>query len=330
MSFACPPQIAVAPMLDWTDRHCRYFLRLLSPHVILYTEMITTGALLHNRQADQFLAFSPQELPLVLQLGGSSPSELALCAKRAEAAGFSGINLNVGCPSARVQKGCFGAALMARPDCVAECVAAMQAVVSIPVTVKTRIGIDHQDSYDFFYTFIRTVYEAGGCEYFIIHARKAWLSGLSPKENRTIPSLHYDWVYQIKQAFPQLTFMINGGITDIAAVKTHAQYVDGVMIGRESYHNPYFLATLSQCFYATPLPEREAIIDAYLPYAIAECAQGVSLATVVKPLFGLFHGCAGGKRWRRYLSEHAHKKESTPDLLLRAKDFMTLNNGQPV
>ena len=315
------PEIAVAPMLDWTDRHCRYFLRLLSPHAILYTEMVTTGALLHNQQADQFLQFSPQELPLVLQLGGSTPSELAICAKRAEESGFSGVNLNVGCPSARVQKGCFGAALMAQPNCVAACVAAMQAVVNIPVTVKTRIGIDHQDSYAFFYNFIHTVYQAG-CQYFIIHARKAWLKGLSPKENRTIPPLHYDWVYRIKQDFPQITFMINGGITDLEAVKQHAQHVDGVMIGRESYHNPYFLAKLSQHFYATPLPTREAIVDAYLLYAIKQCEKGVSLATVVKPLFGLFHGCAGGKRWRRYLSEHAHKKDSTPDVLLQARAFM--------
>lgn len=312
--------IAIAPMLDWTDRHCRYFFRLLSPHVHLYTEMITTGALCHSRDPDRFLAFSEEEKPLVVQFGGSDPAALQYCAKKATEAGFSAINLNVGCPSSRVQEGRFGACLMAEPDLVADCVKAMQSVTTIPVTVKTRLGIDDQDTYDHLYNFIQKVSQAG-CTHFIMHARKAWLQGLSPKENRTIPPLRYDWVYRLKKDFPQLTIILNGGITSIAEIVTHAEHVDGVMIGRQAYQHPYFIAELSHYFYNTKLPSRDEILDAYLPYAIKQHQGGVRLSMLVKPLLGLFHGEAGARHWRRYLSEALCKADTNPDVILEARSI---------
>jgi len=241
------PLISVAPMMAWTDRHCRYFHRLLSPHVRLYTEMITAGALIHG-DAKRLLAFNADEHPVAVQLGGCDPKELSICAEIIESYGYDEINLNIGCPSDRVQRGRIGACLMADPHCVADCVAAMQAKVKVPVTVKCRLGIDDQDSYEFLATFIDRVRQAG-CQEFIIHARKAWLRGLSPKENREKPPLHYDRVYAIKRDFPMLKIIINGGIKSVSAIKQHLQHVDGVMIGREAYQNPAFLMAIDKAFY---------------------------------------------------------------------------------
>ena len=232
-------RFSIAPMLDWTDRHCRYFHRLMTRQTLLYTEMVTTGAIIHGK--GDYLGYSEQEHPLALQLGGSNPADLARCARLAEERGYDEINLNVGCPSDRVQNGRFGACLMGEPALVADCVKAMRDVVNIPVTVKTRIGIDEQDSYEFLQAFIEQVRDAG-CETFIVHARKAWLSGLSPKENREIPPLDYPRVYQVKQDYPELTIALNGGVNSLEQTLEHLQQVDGVMMGREAYQNPYILA----------------------------------------------------------------------------------------
>jgi len=296
---------AVAPMLDWTDRHDRYFLRLISRHTWLYSEMVTTGALLHGERA-RFLDFDPSEHPLALQLGGSDPAALAACAKMGEEWGYDEINLNVGCPSDRVQLGRFGACLMAEPALVADCVAAMRAAVRIPVTVKHRIGIDHQDSEAAFQHFVSTV-AAAGCEVFIVHARTAWLHGLSPKENRDIPPLDYARVYRLKQAFPHLCIVINGGIQHLAQVDAHLAQVDGVMLGREAYHNPYLLATVDSRYYGstTPVPSRREILENLLPYVASHLAAGGQLQHLSRHILGLFQGVPGARRWRRYLSEQA-------------------------
>ncbi|PMH44357.1 tRNA dihydrouridine(20/20a) synthase DusA [Vibrio sp. 10N.286.49.B3] len=301
-------RFSVAPMLDWTDRHCRYFLRLLSSQTLLYTEMVTTGAILHGR--GDFLEYNQQEHPLSLQLGGSNPTDLTACAKLAAERGYDEINLNVGCPSDRVQNGRFGACLMGEPDLVAECVASMQAVVDIPVTVKTRIGIDDQDSYQFLTDFISTVSEKGGCKDFTIHARKAWLSGLSPKENREIPPLDYPRAYQIKQDFPELTIGVNGGIKTLAEAQAHLEHLDGVMIGREAYHNPYILAEADQLIYGldTPIVKRSEVVAQMLPYIEQQLANGASLGHITRHILGLFQGLPGARQWRRYISENAHKK----------------------
>lgn len=298
--------INVAPMLDWTDRHCRYFMRLIAPTALLYSEMITTGAILHGNSR-RFLDFDPLEHPLALQLGGSDPVALAKCAQIGADHGYDEINLNVGCPSSRVQFARFGACLMAEPDLVADCVQAMKARVSIPITVKTRIGIDEQDSYDYLAHFIETVAK-GGCETFIIHARKAWLSGLSPKENRDVPPLCYERVYQLKQDFPHLTWILNGGITTLDQITTVLSKVDGVMIGREAYQNPYFLALAEQQVFpnSAPLLSRLDVFSHYLPYASQRLAEGVPLGPLMRPLLGLFHGLPRSRLWRRYLSTHAH------------------------
>ena len=249
-------RVSVAPMLDWTDRHCRFFLRLLTRHTLLYTEMVTTGAVLHGNR-ERLLAYDPAEHPLALQLGGSNPTDLARCARIAADLGYDEINLNVGCPSDRVQSGRFGACLMAEPLLVAECVAAMQAAVDLPVTVKTRIGIDDRDSYEELAEFVRCIALAG-CRTLIIHARKAWLTGLSPKENRQIPPLRYDVVYRLKQDFSELRFILNGGVASIQQMAEHLALVDGVMIGRAAYENPYLLAEVDQRFFGTsqPIPTR--------------------------------------------------------------------------
>lgn len=293
-------------MLDWTDRHCRYFHRLLSRRTLLYTEMITCGALLYGPSAN-LLAFDVSEHPIALQLGGSDPLQLAECAKRGEQTGYDSINLNIGCPSNRVQAGRFGACLMAEPELVAECVVAMTAAVTIPVTVKTRIGIDRSDNYDLLCQFIAQVAQAG-CKTFIIHARKAWLDGLSPKENREIPPLRYDVVRQIKQDFPQLEIILNGGIAHLEQCFDHLQFVDGVMLGRAIYHNPYFLAEVDQNIYGenysvvTPYE----VIERFLPYVEQQLALRTSLSTLIRPILGLFQGRPGARRWRRYLSENSH------------------------
>lgn len=302
-------------MLDWTDRHCRFFHRLLTKEAILYTEMVTTGAILYGDPARQ-LRFNSQEHPVALQLGGSEPQELAQCARIAQDYGYDEINLNVGCPSERVQKGAFGACLMAESQLIAECVSAMQAAVAIPITVKNRIGIDDQEDYADLHHFIDTVSQAG-CQTFIIHARKAWLKGLSPKENREIPPLRYDLVYQIKQAFPALEIIINGGITTLEQCQQHLQHVDGVMVGREAYHNPWLLAQVDPLLYGTPAPleSRQAALLAMLPYVQAQLDAGVPLGHISRHLLGLFQGMPGARAFRRLISENAHKPDAGVKLL---------------
>lgn len=308
-------QVAVAPMLDWTDRHCRYFLRLLSRHTLLYTEMVTTGAALHGDR-ERLLAHDPAEHPLALQLGGSDPAELARCARIAADFGYDEVNLNVGCPSDRVQSGRFGACLMAEPDLVADCVAAMRAAVVLPVTVKTRIGIDDRDSYAELVDFVDRVAN-GGCEVFIIHARKAWLSGLSPKENREIPPLRHDVVYRLKRDFPSLTIILNGGLTALDQIADSLQQVDGVMIGRAAYENPYLLADVDRRFFGSsaPSPSRQQIIRALLPYVETQLQRGTPLHCMTRHVLGLFQGIPGARAWRRYLSEHAHRRGAGVEVL---------------
>lgn len=303
-------RVAIAPMMDWTDRHYRYFMRLISRHVVLYTEMVTTGALLHG-DTQRFLAYDDLEHPLILQLGGSDPKALAHCAKLAESQHYDGVNLNVGCPSDRVQSGRFGACLMKEPDLVAQCVTAMQEAVSIPVSVKTRLGVDDMDSYQALAHFIDTVSRAG-CESFILHARKAWLKGLSPKQNREVPPLRYDIAEQIKQDFPQLEIIVNGGIKDISSADEEHQNFDGIMIGREAYHNPYALAGIDQRYYGSQAPQatRFEIIKSYLPYIEKQLSAGVPLNRITRHILGLFQGVTGAKAWRRTISERAHKKSA--------------------
>ncbi len=305
-------------MMDWTDRHDRYFLRLITTRALLYTEMVTTGAILFG-DADRFLRFDPAEQPLALQLGGSDPDALAKCCKIAESYDYQEINLNVGCPSDRVQNGRFGACLMAEPETVAAAVTAMQDATSVPVTVKTRIGIDDLDSYDYFADFIGRIAETG-VSTFIIHARKAWLTGLSPKENRTIPPLDYDRVYRLKTEFSNLEIIINGGITSHDEIEAHLARVDGVMIGREAYQNPYFLAEIDRRYYDidNDTPERREIVEQMLPYVTREMAAGVPLNSITRHMLGLFQGRPGARAWRRHLSENAHKKDAEIHILTDA------------
>jgi tRNA-dihydrouridine synthase A len=320
MSIAVP-LFSVAPMLDWTDRHCRYFYRLMSKHALLYTEMVTTGALIHA-DAHRFLLFNAEEQPLALQLGGSNPEALALCSKMAENYGYDEINLNVGCPSDRVQNGQFGACLMKTPHVVAACVDAMKQAVSIPVTVKSRIGVDEDDSYEALVSFIKIVAEAG-CQTFIIHARKAWLQGLSPKQNRNIPPLRYEFVYQLKKDFPQFYFILNGGIGDLESTQVHLKQVDGVMLGREVYNRPFLLKDVDQALYAQPplMKTRQNIIEELIPYIEQQQQQGVRLHDITRHILGLFHGQAGAKNWRRYLSEYGVKANADKTVLLEALKF---------
>ena len=311
-------------MLDWTDKHCRYFHRLLTKQAVLYTEMVTTGAILHGDR-DRHLRFNDAEHPLALQLGGSEPKDMAECARIAEDYGYDEVNINVGCPSERVQKGAFGACLMAEPHLIADCVSAMRAAVKIPVTVKNRIGIDDQEDYSALYGFVQTV-AAAGCETFIIHARKAWLKGLSPKENREIPPLRYELVYELKQALPQLEIIINGGITTLAQCQEHLQHVDGVMVGREAYHNPWILAEVDTLLYGSdePIPEdRKAILEAFLPYVQSQLDAGIPLKHMTRHILGLFQGMPGARQWRRLLSEQAHYPEAGIKLLLQAMQKIT-------
>ena len=313
--------LSVAPMMDWTDRHCRYFHRLLAPSALLYTEMLTTGAILHGDR-DRLLGFNAEEHPLALQLGGSEPDELARCASIAAECGYDEVNLNVGCPSDRVQRGRFGACLMLEPDLVADCVAAMRAAVAIPVTVKTRLGVDNQDSYEAFSAFVGRVAEAG-CGVFVVHARKAWLSGLSPKENREVPELRYEWVYRIKRENPGLCIVLNGGVDRLEAVDEHLRQVDGVMLGRAAYHDPWLLAQLQQRLFGAPgAASREAAVEALTAYLRRQVALGVPVKHVTRHLLGLFGGRPGARRWRRYLSQHAHLEPENPSILLEALEHM--------
>lgn len=293
-------------------------MRLLSQHARLYTEMVTTGAILHN-DAERFLAFNPEETPLALQLGGSNPDDVGKACAIAEEYAYDEINLNVGCPSDRVQSGMFGACLMAEPQRVAQCVAAMRSYSSKLITVKCRIGIDHLDSLEFLQAFIETVAGAG-CGTFIIHARCAWLSGLSPKENRDIPPLNYARVYAIKQLYPQLNIIINGGINTLPDCLAHVQHTDGVMVGREAYNNPYFLANIDQQLFNssnTP-PTRLDVLQSMLPYIERQLAQGVKLNHISRHILGLFNGMDGAKAFRRHISEQAHKKNAGIEVLQQA------------
>ncbi len=318
MSATFSRKLSIAPMLDWTDRYFRYFSRLISRHVLLYTEMITTGALLHG-DAECFLAYDQSEHPLAIQLGGSEPKELASCARLAEAAGYDEVNLNVGCPSDRVQNGRFGACLMAEPLLVADCVRAMKETVTIPVTVKSRIGIDDNDSYEALCHFIAAQTEAG-CDHFIIHARKAWLQGLSPKQNREVPPLRYDVVTQLKQDFPEQGFTINGGIKTLSQAQELLTGLDGVMIGREAYHNPWILAEADRLIFNDPfpIPTRHQVLERLMPFIEKELQGGIALNHITRHILGLFHGCAGARQWRRLISEEAHKPGAGPELIQRA------------
>lgn len=289
-------------MMDYTDRHFRYFIRLMSRHTRLYTEMLTTGALLHG-DPRRFLEFHSAEHPLALQLGGSEPVQLAACARIAADYGYDEVNLNAGCPSDRVQQGRFGACLMNEPRLVQDCVAAMRAASPLPVTVKTRIGVDERDSYAELVDFIGTAAE-GGCDTFIIHARKAWLKGLSPKENREIPPLRYDVAAALKRDFPAFTIVVNGGVQTLQAMQDHLGAFDGVMVGREAVSNPYLFADVDRRFFdpAAPVLSRTEILDAWLPYLAAQLQEGVPLARMTRHALGLFHGCPGARGWRRHLS----------------------------
>jgi tRNA-dihydrouridine synthase A len=301
-------RLCVAPMMDWTDRHCRYFHRLLAPHALLYTEMVTTGAVLHGDR-ERLLGFSAEERPVALQLGGHEPLELAACARIGAELGYDEINLNVGCPSDRVQSGRFGACLMREPALVADCVAAMRASVSIPVTVKCRIGVDEQDDYEALHRFTELLVQAG-LQTLIVHARKAWLHGLSPKENREIPPLNYPRVYQLKREFPRLTIVINGGIGDAGAARPHLEHVDGVMLGRAAYHDPFVLAHLEHELFGTPLPDRGEVLARMKPYIDAHVDAGDTLNHVGRHLLGLFLGLPGARAFRRHLSEHMHRADA--------------------
>lgn len=311
-------KLCVAPMMTHTDRHFRYLLRLISPHVMLYTEMITTGALIHGN-AEKYLAYNHQEHPVAVQLGGSKIDELKQCAKFAEDAGYDEINMNVGCPSNKVQTGQFGACLMARPEHVAECVSAMQDEVNIPVTVKNRIGIDTLDSYEFLYKFISTIANSG-CKTFIIHARKALLSGLSPRQNREIPPLDYDTIYQIKKDFPDLEIVINGGFTSVEQIQEQYRYVDGVMVGRAACNNPYLLTDADKKIYGNTshIPSRYEILDRYTEYVEMELNKGESLGRLGRHLLGLFQGQAGARAYRRYLSENIYQRHTGIEVIKQA------------
>ena len=309
-------------MLDWTDKHCRYFLRQISKHALLYTEMVTTGAIIFGK--GDYLAYNDAEHPVALQLGGSDPTDMARCAALAQERGYDEVNINVGCPSDRVQNGRFGACLMAEPSTVAKCIEAMQKEVDIPVTVKSRIGIDDMDEYQDLTNFVHVVADAG-CDIFTVHARKAWLKGLSPKENRDIPPLMYDRVHALKEEFPQLNISINGGVKTLDDAALHLEKLDGVMIGREVYSNPYILADVDRRFYQndSAVLTREEIVHAMLPYVEAQMASGARAWNIARHMLGLFQGQPGGRIWRRYLSQHGTGQSKNglqvgPELLTNA------------
>ncbi len=318
-------EFSVAPMLDITDRHCRAFLRLFSRRTHLYTQMVVTGSIIHGDR-DRFLGFNSSEHPVVIQLGGSDPDDLALCSRLAEERGYDEINLNVGCPSDRVKNGMFGACLMARPELVADCIAAMRSAVSIPVTIKTRIGIDDRDSYEELVHFVAVNAEAGS-GHFIIHARKAWLQGLSPKENRTIPPLNYETVYRLKRDFPQLRFSLNGGVTDLDQALSHLELVDGVMMGRQAYLDPWLLTRVDATLFGedpakAPL-SRLDIVERYLPYVEDQLSKGVYLRHMTRHMLQLFHGQPGAKSWRRHLSEFGPRKGAGIEVIAQALKFVS-------
>jgi tRNA-dihydrouridine synthase A len=301
-------------MMDWTDRHCRYFLRQVAPRARLYTEMITPGALLRG-DAPRHLDYDPAEHPVAIQLGGSEPDELAQCARLAAQWGYDEINLNIGCPSERVQHGAFGACLMAEPQLVADCVRAMRDASPLPVTVKHRTGVDRNETYEFMRDFVATVADAG-CATFIVHARNAWLKGLSPKQNREVPPLNYDFVYRLKREFPQLTIVINGGISTWPEVEMHLAHVDGVMLGRAAYHDPWLLTRDGGP------SERAVVVRAMHAYAQRECAHGTALRHITRHMLGLYHGHSRARRWRQMLSDAKRLAANDPIILLQALDVV--------
>ena len=321
-------RFSIAPMMDWSDHNCRYFWRLLTKQALLYTEMVTTGALIHGDRK-RFLHFNREEHPVALQLGGSDPKDLARCARWAQEWGYDEVNINCGCPSDRVQSGMFGACLMGKPNLVADCVKAMMDSCDIPVTVKHRIGIDHMESYEQLLAFIEPVAVAG-CSVFIVHARKAWLQGLSPKENREIPPLNYPWVYQLKKDFPHLTIVVNGGIQTIEECQTHLDHVDGVMLGREAYQNPWMLAQVDEALFGmdSPLKSRDDVIAELLPFAEQHLAQGGQLNHITRHILGLYQGIPGARKFRRHLSENAYKKEAGISILAEAYALVSDNHDQ--
>ncbi|MDD5335787.1 MAG: tRNA dihydrouridine(20/20a) synthase DusA [Rhodoferax sp.] len=321
-------KLSVAPMLDWTDRHCRYFHRLLTRHALLYTEMVTTGALLHGDVA-RHLRYNVEEHPVALQLGGSEPADLAHCAKLGEQWGYDEINLNCGCPSERVQRGAFGACLMAEPQLVADCVKAMLDVVQVPVTVKHRIGIDKVESYDFVRDFVGAVSEAG-CRTFIVHARNAWLKGISPKENRELPPLRYEWAYRLKSDFPQLTVVVNGGIATSAQIRDQLQQVDGVMLGRAAYHNPWWLSEWDAAFYGVGTADsgREQVEEQMCDYMSREAAQhDTPWTAIARHMLGLRHGLPGARRWRQVWSDHRFKDQPAHQVMALAQAAVSSATG---
>jgi len=305
-------------MMDWTDRHCRYFHRLISRHARLYTEMVTTGALRHG-DVPRHLDFNEEEHPVALQLGGSEPDELAHCARLAQEWGYDEVNLNCGCPSERVQRGAFGACLMAEAPLVRDCVKAMVDAVSIPVTVKHRIGIDKTDDYNFVRDFVGTVSE-GGCSVFMVHARSAWLKGLSPKENREIPPLRYEFAQRLKQDFPDFTFVVNGGIATHIGVEAQLAQVDGVMIGRQAYHDPYWMAEVDARWFndLRTVPNRLEMAELMRDYAAREHPHGATLRHIARHILGLYQGMPGARNWRRTLSDSTALASNDADLILRA------------
>jgi len=324
MTFSAPLNrtFCVAPMLDCTDRHDRFLLRLISQHSVLYTEMITTGALLFGDK-ERFLKYHQAEHPVALQLGGSEPQAMAQCAELAQQWGYDEVNINVGCPSDRVQSGRFGACLMQEPELVGENIKAMRSAVDIPITIKCRIGVDEQDPRESLWSLVDSAASAG-CQTFLVHARKAWLQGLSPKENRDIPPLDYELVYRLKQEFPEIEIIINGGLTSLAECDLHLEQVDGVMMGREVYANPYILAEVDQRYYgsATPAPSREDVLARYLGYVDENLAQGIRLNTMSRHAVGLYHGEPKSRLWRRYISENAHKPGADSSVLRQAWERM--------
>ena len=314
-------RFCVAPMMEWTDRHCRFFLRLISRRALLYTEMVTAAAVVHGDR-DHLLSYHPDEHPLALQLGGSRPEELAHAAQVAAAYGYDEVNLNVGCPSDRVQSGRFGACLMLQPSLVADCVAAMGAAVHVPVTVKCRIGVDDRDSYDELRAFADAVFEAGA-SVLIVHARKAWLTGLSPKENRDIPPLRHDVVHRLKHDFPRFSIVLNGGLSGVDEAVSHLEQLNGVMFGRAAYQNPYLLAEVDRRVFGDhhPMPSRPEIVQRLLPYADRHLTEGGRLQQIARHVLGLFHGQPGARRWRRYLSENAWRPDAGSQVLRDALAF---------
>jgi tRNA-dihydrouridine synthase A len=326
-----PWRLSVAPMMGWTDRHCRYFHRLLTRHTLLYTEMVTSGALIHGNTA-QLLRFNNEEHPVALQLGGSDPADLARAARLGQDRGYDEVNLNCGCPSERVLKGAFGACLMGEAPLVRDCVKAMVDVVDVPVTVKHRIGIDKIESYDFVRDFVGTVAE-GGCEVFIVHARNAWLKGLSPKENREIPPLRYELAHRLKRDFPQLTIAVNGGITTNDQIAEHLAQVDGVMIGREAYHNPWLMADWDERFYgdaSRPVPTREAVELAMVDYMErAHAEDGVNWYSIACHMLGLRHGLHGARKWRQVWSDHRLKPLPAREVWALAQAHVNASVGTP-